>query len=344
MGIPTAAGPLRAGLLLLFTLFAGCAGHGQYPRTDTFAGSEVAQKAVIGSVPFYPQEAYQCGPAALAMVLNHRDAGVTLDETIDRVYLPGRQGSLQVEMVAAARAEGMLVYPLDGDLEAIIREVDAGNPVLVFQNLRFGWWPQWHFAVIVGYDLQHQEFLLHSGTEERTTLPFRVFDNTWARAERWARVVLRPGELPATAEPVTYVRAAHDLEEVGQAEAARISYQAALNAWPDSLAAGFAHANQLLSREQWQQAEDAFRQLLLFHPRSAPAWHNLGLALERRQCPVAARQARRCAGRLAPDDDRFATGSVESGAEVSTASCSVTTLLAEAGCATSEQGVLPGEE
>lgn len=336
MGTPTNAGPLRAGLLLLlFTLFAGCAGHGQYPHTDTFAGSEVAQKAVIGSVPFYPQEAYQCGPAALAMVLNHRNAGVTLDDTVDRVYLPGRQGSLQVEMVAAARSEGMLVYPLEEDLEAIIREVDAGNPVLVFQNLRFGWWPQWHFAVVIGYDLEHQEFLLHSGTEEQARLPFRVFDNTWARAERWARVVLPPGELPATAKPVTYVQAAHDLEEVGQSEAAAVSYQAALAAWPDSLAAGFAHANQLLSQQQWQRAEDAFRQLLAFHPRSAPAWHNFGLALESNQCPVAADQARRCAGNLAPDDARFATESETSAAEVSP-SCSVTPLLTEAGCTVPE--------
>jgi hypothetical protein len=336
MGIPAAAGPVRAGLLLLLlSVLAGCAGHGQYPRPDTVAGSDVAPRALIDSVPFYPQEAYQCGPAALAMVLNHRGADVSLDETVERVYLPGRQGSLQVEMVAAARAEGMLVYPLDGDLDVIIREVDAGNPVLVFQNLRFGWWPQWHFAVVTGYDLEHQEFQLHSGTEEQATLPFRVFDNTWARAGRWARVVLPPGELPATAEPVTYVRAAHDLEEVGQADAARLSYQAALDAWPDSLAAGFAHANQLLSREQWPQAEEAFRQLLLFHPRSAPAWHNLGLALKHNQCPAAAREARRCAGQLAPDDTRFAAGSVEPGTK-GPASCSVTTLLTEAGCAVPE--------
>jgi hypothetical protein len=269
------------------------------------------------------------------MVLNHRGAGVTLDQTVDRVYLPGRQGSLQVEMVAAARSEGMLVYPLDEDLKSILREVDAGNPVLVFQNLRLGWWPQWHFAVVIGYDLEHQEFVLHSGTEEQTTLPFRVFDNTWAKGDRWARVVLPPGELPATAQSVTYVRAAHDLEEVGQAEAARDSYRAALEAWPDSLAAGFAHANQFLSRKHWQQAEDAFRQLLAFHPRSAPAWYNLAVALEHNQCPVAARQARHCAGMLAPDDARFTTEPAESRA-AAPESCPLTSLLTEAGCAVTE--------
>lgn len=331
------AGPLRAGiLLLLFTLFAGCAGHGHYPRPDTFEGSAVASRALIRSVPFYPQEAYQCGPAALAMVLNHRDAGVTLDDMIDRVYLPERQGSLQVEMVAAARSEGMLVYPLDGNLEAIIRELDAGNPVLVFQNLRLTWWPQWHFAVVTGYDLERQEFTLHSGTEEQTTLAFRVFDNTWDRAGRWARVLMPPGELPATAEPVAYVRAAHDLEEVGRHEAAGTSYRVAVETWPDSLAAGFAHANRFLSRGEWEQAEEAFRQLLVFHPRSAPAWHNFGMALEQNQCPAAARLARRCASELAPDDARFRPGSGQSAANTDPAACSLTPLLEEAGCPVSE--------
>lgn len=336
MSDPATTGPFRAGFLLfLFTLLVGCAGHGNYPRTDSFAAGDVARKALVRSVPFYPQEAYQCGPAAFAMVLNHRNAGVTLDEAIDQVYLPGRKGSLQVEMVAAARSKGMLVYPLEGELEAIIREVDAGNPVLVFQNLRLGWWPQWHYAVVIGYDLPRQEFVMHSGTEAQISVPFRLFDNTWAKADRWARVMLPAGKLPATAEPVTYVRAAHDLEEVGQTSAARESYRAAVNAWPDSLAAGFAHANQYLSAHQWQEAEDAFRQLLAFHPRSAPAWHNLGVALEHNQCPVAARQARHCASSLAPDDARFAIGADRvSGAEG--VSCSIRGLLDEAGCAATD--------
>lgn len=332
MGFPFLAGPSRAGfLLLIVTLVAGCAGHGNYPQRDTFAQGEVAPAALIESAPFYAQEAYQCGPAALAMMLNHREAGVTLEETVDRVYLPARQGSLQVEMVAAARSKGMLVYPLEKRLESVIREVDAGNPVLVFQNLRLGWWPQWHYAVVVGYDLAEQEFVLHSGTEEQKVLPFRLFDNTWAKADRWARVVMPPGELPATAEPVAYVRAAHDLEEVGQDEAARASYEAALEAWPDSLAAGFARANQFLSQQQWQQAEEAFRRLLAFHPQSAPAWYNLGVTLEQNQCPGAAHQAHRCARALAPEDGRFANAEGNVLADRAEG-CSLMPLLDEAGC------------
>lgn len=327
------AGPVRAGLLsLLVILLAGCAGPGHYPGPETYKQSGVSDRTVIDSVPFYPQEDYQCGPAALAMGLNHRGAEVSLAEMVDRVYLPGRKGSLQVEMVAAARAEGMLVYPLEKELDAIIREVDAGNPVLVFQNLRLDWWPQWHFAVVIGYDLPAQEFILHSGTDEQVREPFRGFDNTWGRADRWARVILPPGELPATAKPVTYVRAAHDLEEVGQIKSAATSYRAAVDAWPDSLAAGFAHANFLLSAEQWGEAGEAFRRLLTFHPGSAPGWHNFGVALARNQCPLAARQAFACAGKLAPEDERFRSPEQGSGDRDAKAACAITGLLEAAGC------------
>ncbi|WVM93376.1 hypothetical protein ULG90_05290 [Halopseudomonas pachastrellae] len=49
-----------------------------------------------------------------------------------------------------------------GELDAILRELDDGNAVLVMQNLAFDWYPQWHYAA-VGYDLNTRELILHSG-------------------------------------------------------------------------------------------------------------------------------------------------------------------------------------
>ncbi len=85
----------------------------------------------------------------------------------DEVFIPGREGSLQLEMVAAARRHGMLVYPLQGGLESVLEEVAAGNPVLVLQNQAFSWWPRWHFAVVVGFDRERRELVLRSGITRR---------------------------------------------------------------------------------------------------------------------------------------------------------------------------------
>ena len=70
-------------------------------------------------------------------------------------------------MVSAARSHGLLVYPLDGSLKSLLEEIASGHPVLVMQNLRFDWWPQWHFAVAIGYDASDRSIILHTGTQER---------------------------------------------------------------------------------------------------------------------------------------------------------------------------------
>lgn len=118
------------------------------------------------------------------MVLNHRGLPDSPDELKDRVYIPERKGTLQVELVSASRERDLLVYPVAGELKAVMTQVDAGNPVLVMQNLAFNWFPQWHYAVVVGYDLEKREMIVHSGLSEAQREPFKVFMRTWDRADR----------------------------------------------------------------------------------------------------------------------------------------------------------------
>ena len=117
----------------------------------------------LSEVPFFPQEQYYCGPAALATVLAWSGLDVTQDDMVSQVYTPGRQGTLSSDVVAAARRNGRLAVPVD-NLADLLAELDAGHPVLVFQNLSLDWYPQWHFAVAVGYDLDSGDLILRSGT------------------------------------------------------------------------------------------------------------------------------------------------------------------------------------
>ncbi|MGD8236773.1 MAG: hypothetical protein PVJ65_11540, partial [Chromatiales bacterium] len=64
------------------------------------AGEPLVQ---LADTPFFPQQAYQCGPAALATVLNANGVSISPEQLVPQVYLPERRGSLQVEMIAAAR-------------------------------------------------------------------------------------------------------------------------------------------------------------------------------------------------------------------------------------------------
>lgn len=280
-------------LLGLTALLSACAGRPiGLPSQEDFAGLPV--KHELQQVPFYAQDAYQCGPAALAMMLNHRGIAATPEALKDRVYIPERKGTLQVELVAAGRERDLLVYPLARRLVDVIAEVNAGNPVLVMQNLAFDWLPQWHYAVVVGYDLVNREMIVHSGLNEARREPFEVFMRTWQRADRWAVVMLPPGQLPVTAEPLHYLLAASDLEQTGRLDSAAASYQSALEQWPDQAAARFGLGNVAWAQGQQKEAIAHFRLLVEQFPELKAGWNNLAFALEAAGCPTAAEAAQVC--------------------------------------------------
>ncbi|MHB1215492.1 MAG: PA2778 family cysteine peptidase [Thiobacillus sp.] len=259
----------------------------------------------LADTPFFPQTRYQCGPAALATVLNARGVAVTPDALVPQVYLPAREGSLQAEIVAAARRPGLLAVPVEPTLEALLDEIAAGHPVLVLQNLGLSWLPRWHYAVAVGYDMTLQALVLRSGTEPRHITPFRVFLNTWNRSARWGIVVLKPGEFPAHVNPIPYLEAASALESLGRREDARDAYRASTEKWPDNPVAWLGLGNTEYALGRASQAEAAFRHGLRFEATAASAWNNLAYALAARQCRRAAWDAARCAKRMAPENASF---------------------------------------
>lgn len=217
-----------AGGLLLAAALSGCA-IGPALRV-----SEAAPEAplLLPHVPFHPQEKYQCGPAALAMVLGASGIAADPDALAPQVYLPGREGSLQVELGAAMRRAGRIPYPVAQTPEALLAEVRAGRPVLVLQNLLTRSVPRWHYAVVVGADPERNRIVLHSGTRRALATPARTFLRTWDWAGRWGVVALRPGDMPAMPEPLAYLAAVADFESVAGAAAARPAFDAAYRRWP----------------------------------------------------------------------------------------------------------------
>lgn len=294
---------LLAGAWIAAVLLAGCA-HRAPLAVAQLAG--LPGSVELTDTPFFPQERYQCGPAALASVLSARGMAVTPEELVPQVYLPARQGSLQAEIMAAVRHRGLLAVPLEPSLDAVLAEIAAGHPVLVLQNLGLDWLPRWHYAVAIGYDLAQQVLILRSGTERRRMTPFRVFINTWDRSMRWGVVVLAPGSFPARADPNVYLEAASALEGVGKRAEAQTAYKASTERWPDNLVAWLGRGNTEYASGQAAHAEASFRQALRVQAAAGAAWNNLAYALAARQCLYAARHAARCATRLAPDHAAYA--------------------------------------
>lgn len=289
-----------AGFLVFSLLQAGCA-LGPSPAIAPTTVHRIAPRAEITTTPFIEQAEFQCAPASLAMVLNHYGTQVNVDTLASQVFSPKAEGSFPAELDVASRRQGFISYPVS-TLENLLLELDSGHPVLVFQNLGVSWNPRWHFAVAVGYDLEQNELILRSGDNPRRQTSFHVFDNTWQRSQRWARVILPPHQVPTTAEPLPFMKVAVKLEQNGQNDAAMQAYRAAVERWPEQALPRFALANLLLAEGQTAKASNAFYQLLQQHPHHAEGWNNMAYSLLYLGCHQKARQAAQCAVSLAPDN------------------------------------------
>lgn len=270
--------PVLTGFFVaLVLMLTGCATP-QVAQLQATWPQGLPKQVELRQVPFFPQEDFECGPAALAMVMQAVGVNVTPQAMVEQVYLPARKGALQPEMLAASRRQGLLAYPLRPQLHDVLTEVAAGRPVLVFQNLSLPIYPVWHYAVVVGYDWPRQVLRLHSGRTAGMEISVAAFERTWSRGQNWAMLALQPGELPATAKPAAYTAAAAALERVNP-RAAQQAYAAALQLWPDNRAALLGVGNTAYALGQRQAAQQAWQQAVTRHPDFADAWNNLAQVL-----------------------------------------------------------------
>nr|WP_287147755.1 PA2778 family cysteine peptidase [Halomonas sp.] len=266
------AGVLLLSLLLL--LLTGCA---RSPVLLESTKASLTPQTELTDVPFYAQTEYQCGPATLAMVLNHEGVDVGLDELIPQVFLPGRDGSVQPEMLATVRRYERLAIPIRSTMDALLTHLEAGDPVVVMQNLALPAFPMWHYAVAIGFDLPNETLVLRSGEIERHTLSFSRFDATWARTERWGFVVSQPGTLPEGVTARNALEAISAFEEQHGSEKTLSSWQAFSERFPQNPTGQFALGNALYADGQPEAALAAFQTATSLDPEMGAAWLNLAI-------------------------------------------------------------------
>jgi tetratricopeptide (TPR) repeat protein len=175
--------------------------------------------------------------------------------------------------------------------------VAAGHPVLVLQNLGLGFAPAWHYAVLVGYELDSGLAILRSGTTRREIMPLRTFEHTWARSGHWAFVAVKPGALPASALETEVAAATVALERSIAPAPAALAYQAALKRWPQNLTLAMGLGNARANAGDLAGAASAFEHAARQHD-SAVAWNNLAhMRMKLGQHAAAVEAARRAVER-----------------------------------------------
>jgi len=278
--------PRQVASVLLATcvlMLCSCATHG--PLLE--ASSRVVE---LDATPFFPQARNECGPAALATVLGASHVEATPQALEKRVYLPGRRGSLQIEMQAAPRAFGRLSYRIEPELAAIVHELDAGRPVLVLHNYGLPFWPRWHYAVVVGYDGANDRVVLRSGTKRRQLMSASNFMRAWDNGGRWALVILQPGELPVSPDKRRYLESAAAFEGVASPQDAWRGFDAAVRLWPDDAVALIGRGTASYRRGELREAATDYRAALALDASQVAARNNLAVVLLESGCVGQARE------------------------------------------------------
>lgn len=185
------AGTVRAHRGRILAALGACLLAGCSPSRALRAPAGLPQGGEVRlKVPFFPDDTDQCGPSALASVLEYwgkPEAPASLRREIYRARL---KGSLTVDLLLAAESRGLSAEMANGSLARVKKELDAGHPLIAFVNVGTRFYPVGHYLVITGYDEGRRSLFAHSGMRRDQRISYRKFDKQWERTERWTLLVL----------------------------------------------------------------------------------------------------------------------------------------------------------
>lgn len=183
--------PLLAGLFLL----VACA-RPSAEAVRTAVAAAPAEGALL-AVPFFPQEEYQCGPAAMASLLAYWGQPADPEAIAEAIYLPRLQGTLSLDLLLYAERLGLTARLLDASPEALKAALRTGRPVITLLNVGSRLVPTWHYVVVVGYADGPNAFVAHDGRHRERVFPYDDFAWRWQAAGRWGLLVEPPPGGPA---------------------------------------------------------------------------------------------------------------------------------------------------
>ena len=274
---------LAAGLFLcaLLAALAGCAQlvpQTMALRTGWPAG--VPQHVELAHVPFFPQDDYQCGPAALATVLAVQRRG----RDARRAGEPGLPAGAQGQPAARDARHGAALRP---------RLLRAG-PALRRPAARSGGRQPGHraagrrshvhpVALRRGQRLRLLDsgtLFLRSGTTARQEMPFTAFEREWMKSGYWAMVVTPPDRIPVTATEEGWMAAVLAMARSGDGERRHAGLcRGTASAGPTTCRPPSAWPTSTMRAARWRKPPRCCARRRQRHPQSVIVMNNLAQTL-----------------------------------------------------------------
>jgi predicted double-glycine peptidase len=167
-------------------LAAACAA---VPQTALLSGKEV----LVADVPFFPQDEYQCGPSAIATVINYwygkekTARHLPFDQAVAHTYSPSARGVLGLDLMLYARKLGFDAKEREGSIEELRNCIDRGIPVIVLVDYGFSLYQRNHFMVVTGYT--GASIVVNSGRRQGRHIAYEDFNKIWKKTAFWALII-----------------------------------------------------------------------------------------------------------------------------------------------------------
>ncbi len=248
-----------------------------------------ASKSVqLANIPAFEQDDLQCGPAALASVLTASGVPTTPENLTADLFIPARQGSLQVELAAQARLRERVPLLLPASEQVLVTALREGHPALVLLNLGVRSVPIWHYAVLTGYDPE-AGYTLNNGKATPQMVARATFLRQWRWADHWALTLHQPAEPPNYVDATQWIAAAAPLQRSHPA-AAEQAYRVAVQRWPQAGLGWAALGEARFAAGDLQESVRNLRKAAELAPGDAAIANNLASVELARGCVAAARR------------------------------------------------------
>lgn len=142
---------------------------------------------IIGNVPFYPQERYQCGPASLAGILNFWGVTALPEEIAADIYSSSAKGTFTLDIALYPERKGLKSTQYEGNFEDVKKKIDAGYPLIIMVDDGFWIYQKNHFMVVLGY--HENGVVVNSGKDQHKFILLSDFLKSWKRTKYWSLLI-----------------------------------------------------------------------------------------------------------------------------------------------------------
>lgn len=141
----------------------------------------------------YLQDPEQCGPFALAALLEYIGVKADPDRLAQKLYSPGAGGTLTMDLYLEARRRGLATEQLPGSEDTLVEELqDHGPTVVLFKYPRLQS-TVGHFILVTGYSDDPRGFFVLWGDGKLSWIKLDRFHQLWSESGFWMLTVHREG-------------------------------------------------------------------------------------------------------------------------------------------------------